>query len=55
MEDIGMLVRRAKDEGIREEVPKYLLGHSLGGLMVIFYALTRDLFSLSGLICIGNN
>ena len=55
MEDVGMLVKRADDDGIRDEVPKYLLGHSLGGLMVIYYALTKDLLGLSGLICIGKN
>ena len=53
MEDIELLLRRAKDDGIGEEVPKYLLGHSLGGLMVIYFAMTHDLVGLSGLISIG--
>ena len=50
MEDIELLLRRARDDGISEEVPKYLLGHSLGGLMVIYFALTQNLVGLSGLI-----
>ena len=33
-------------------VPKYLLGHSLGGLMSIYYTMTREI-SLNGLITIG--
>lgn len=53
MDDIGQLLGRAKQDGVREEVPKYLMGHSLGGLMVIYYALTRDIQGLSGLICLG--
>jgi alpha-beta hydrolase superfamily lysophospholipase len=53
MDDIELLVRRAEDDGIGEEVPKYLLGHSLGGLMIIYFALTQDLSRLSGLISIG--
>ena len=53
MNDIGQLIGRAEDEGIEEEVPKYLIGHSLGGLMVIYYALMRDMHSISGLICLG--
>jgi alpha-beta hydrolase superfamily lysophospholipase len=53
MDDIELLLRRAEDDGIGEEVPKYLLGHSLGGLMIIYFALTQDLSRLSGLISIG--
>lgn len=53
MQDIQQLLGRAREDGIREEVPKYLLGHSLGGLMVIYYVLTEEIGRLSGLITIG--
>ena len=57
MEDIGQLLERAKDDGVEENVPKYLLGHSLGGLMVISYAVTESnelkFQNLRGLITIG--
>ena len=53
MEDIELLLRRAKDDEIEENVPKYLLGHSLGGLMVIYFSMTRNVAELSGLICLG--
>lgn len=55
MEDIEILLKRAKDDSVSINVPRYLLGHSLGGLMVTYYALTHDLSELSGLICIGNS
>lgn len=53
MDDIGQLVERARQDGVKDEVPKYLLGHSLGGLMVTYYALTREMTSFTGLICLG--
>lgn len=53
MQDIGQLIKRANDDGIPQTVPRFLLGHSLGGLMVIFYALTASELPLSGLICLG--
>lgn len=46
MKDISELIKR--DES---DAPKYLLGHSLGGLMTIYYAMTRDAI-LNGLITI---
>lgn len=55
MEDIGLLLGRAREDGIGDEVPKYLLGHSLGGLMVIYFALTQEISGLSGLISIGKH
>lgn len=55
MNDIGQLIRRADDDGIHENVPKFLLGHSLGGLFVLHYALSRDVTKLSGLISIGKS
>lgn len=50
--DIELLVGRAKGDGIGDEVPKYLLGYSLGGLMVTYYATMKELNGLSGLISI---
>ncbi len=57
MGDIKQLISRAKTEGIPDHVPKFLLGHSLGGLMVIYYALKNgddeEFKKFGGLICIG--
>lgn len=54
MEDIGQLMERAGGDGIGEEIPKYLLGHSLGGLMVIYYALTEnERLGITGLIAVA--
>lgn len=54
MQDIEQLIKRADDDGIPENIPRFLLGHSLGGLMVIYYALThKQIKTLSGLIGLG--
>ena len=53
LDDIALLVRRADDEGVARAVPRFLLGHSLGGLFVTQYALTRDVSALAGLVLIG--
>lgn len=50
MKDIEEMIRLG-DGGM---VPKYLLGHSLGGLMSIYYTMTREI-NLNGLITIGKN
>ena len=49
MKDISELLKR---EGANLDVPRYLLGHSLGGLMSVYYTMTREL-DLNGLITIG--
>lgn len=60
MGDIKQLISQAAMDGIPDHVPKFLLGHSLGGLMVINYALERgdeedeEFKKIKGLICIGN-
>ncbi len=53
MDDIEMLLQRASQDGVPARIPKVLLGHSLGGLFSVYYALTRDLAGISGLISIG--
>lgn len=53
MKDISDLINKEE-----EDVPKYLLGHSLGGLMAVYYAMTNDKISsnsLTGLITIGKH
>ena len=60
MGDIKQLIGQAAMDGIPDQVPKFLLGHSLGGLMVINYALERgdeedeEFKKFKGIICIGN-
>lgn len=53
MDDIEQLLQRANQDGVPRRIPKLLLGHSLGGLFSLYYALNRDISHLSGLISIG--
>jgi pimeloyl-ACP methyl ester carboxylesterase len=53
MNDIELLIERADADGIEGSVPRFLLGHSLGGLFVASYAVERSLASLAGVILIG--
>ena len=53
MDDIEQLLQRASQDGIPARIPKVLLGHSLGGLFTVYYALKRDLTGISGLISLG--
>ncbi len=53
MDDIEQLLQRASQDGVPARIPRILLGHSLGGLFSIYYALTRDLTGISGLISLG--
>ncbi len=48
LDDIGLLLRRAEREF--PAVPRFLYGHSLGGNLVLNYALRRDTAPLYGVI-----
>ena len=52
MKDISEMIKMGETEDESSIIPKYLLGHSLGGLMSIYYAMTREI-NLNGLITIG--
>lgn len=53
LDDIEQLLKRASQDGIPMRIPRLLLGHSLGGLFSLYYALKRDITGISGLILLG--